>query len=301
MRRLTHRTTLEILEQKRLLAGDLVRFDTKDDTAAEVRFGDDDGFELVAARRDRSSDDNSDDRDDSDDSSRDDASETLYVAALQGPGPGHGKVEYEVDTDDSPEIEFELEVEDAVPGSSHVVTVDGVTIGTLQINSFGRGEWKLTSRVDDADEQPLPANFPALQAGSVITVGSILQGELRQRLIAGDMNDDNQLDADDVDSLFAAMRDDRRNDDDRYDIDRNGVLNQSDIARYVQLAFDSVIGDTNLDGVFNSSDLIAIFQLGHYEDEIRGNSGWSSGDWNGDGDCDSSDLVFAFQQGGYRA
>ena len=57
--------------------------------------------------------------------------------------------------------------------------------------------------------------------------------------------------------------------------------------------------DVNDDGVFNSSDLIVIFQAGEYEDGIFGNSTFEEGDWNGDGDFDSSDLVLAFQRDSY--
>lgn len=59
------------------------------------------------------------------------------------------------------------------------------------------------------------------------------------------------------------------------------------------------IGDANGDNVFDSSDLVLVFQAGEYEDAIRRNSIFSTGDWNGDGDFDSSDLVIAFQEGAY--
>jgi hypothetical protein len=58
-----------------------------------------------------------------------------------------------------------------------------------------------------------------------------------------------------------------------------------------------VIGDANDDGVFNSSDLVQVFQAGEYEDRILRNSSYEEGDWNGDGEFDSSDLVVAFQTG----
>lgn len=58
-------------------------------------------------------------------------------------------------------------------------------------------------------------------------------------------------------------------------------------------------GDSNGDGVFNSSDLIIVFQAAEYEDDIPGNSTFEEGDWNGDGDFNTSDLVFVFQIGHY--
>ena len=58
-------------------------------------------------------------------------------------------------------------------------------------------------------------------------------------------------------------------------------------------------GDSNGDGQFNSSDLVAAFQAGEYEDDISGNSTWAEGDWNDDGDFTTSDLVAAFRHGAY--
>ena len=59
-------------------------------------------------------------------------------------------------------------------------------------------------------------------------------------------------------------------------------------------------GDSNLDGEFNSSDLVTVFAAGEYEDGIAENSYWTEGDWNSDGDFDSSDLVIAFRDGRYE-
>ena len=59
-------------------------------------------------------------------------------------------------------------------------------------------------------------------------------------------------------------------------------------------------GDANHDGVFNSRDLIAVFEAGEYEDGIAENSYWTEGDWNSDGDFDSSDLVVALAAGTYE-
>ncbi|MCA9213150.1 MAG: VCBS repeat-containing protein [Planctomycetales bacterium] len=59
------------------------------------------------------------------------------------------------------------------------------------------------------------------------------------------------------------------------------------------------IGDANGDGRFDSSDLVAVFQAGKYNDKIAGNTSFTEGDWNNDGDFDSADLVLAFQSGLY--
>lgn len=59
------------------------------------------------------------------------------------------------------------------------------------------------------------------------------------------------------------------------------------------------LGDANHDGRFDSSDLVAVFQTGRYEDTVRGNATFEMGDWNADAAFNSSDLVAAFQAGNY--
>ena len=58
-------------------------------------------------------------------------------------------------------------------------------------------------------------------------------------------------------------------------------------------------GDANLDGRFDSADLIQVLQQGEYEDTQTENSGWSEGDWNGDGEFNTADLMLVLQLGHY--
>ena len=60
------------------------------------------------------------------------------------------------------------------------------------------------------------------------------------------------------------------------------------------------IGDSNLDGQFDSSDFVAVFTAGEFEDGLPLNSTWQTGDWNSDGEFDSSDFVTAFIAGGFE-
>ena len=59
-----------------------------------------------------------------------------------------------------------------------------------------------------------------------------------------------------------------------------------------------VVGDSNGDGVFNSSDLIIVFSAGLYEED--GIAGWQAGDWNCDGKFNSTDLIAVFTDGSYE-
>ncbi len=59
-------------------------------------------------------------------------------------------------------------------------------------------------------------------------------------------------------------------------------------------------GDANLDGKFDSSDLVKVLTIGEYEDGVPANSTWTEGDWNGDREFNSSDFVYALQNGSYE-
>ncbi|MCA9218656.1 MAG: hypothetical protein KDB27_36555, partial [Planctomycetales bacterium] len=78
-----------------------------------------------------------------------------------------------------------------------------------------------------------------------------------------------------------------------------GAVGFSDLRFLVKHLIGTSFGDSNLDLVFDSSDLLAVFQVAEYEDDIQGNSTWADGDWDGDGDFGTSDLVLAFQDAGF--
>jgi hypothetical protein len=114
----------------------------------------------------------------------------------------------------------------------------------------------------------------------------------------GDYNDDGQVDVSDVDLLSSAIRSASLNL--RFDINGSGGADLGDLAQMIHEVFGTWFGDANLDGLFDTSDLVTTFQAGQYEDAATRNSTWSTGDWNADGDFTSSDLVKAFQDGGYE-
>ena len=116
--------------------------------------------------------------------------------------------------------------------------------------------------------------------------------------LPGDFNGDSAFTVEDIDQLTAAIATD--DDDPRFDLNHDGVVNPFDLQTWVAEIKSTWIGDANLDGRFDSVDFVQVFQSGDYEDGIAMNSGWAEGDWNGDGDFDTSDLVFAFQDGGYE-
>ncbi|MCA9213776.1 MAG: hypothetical protein KDB27_11960, partial [Planctomycetales bacterium] len=112
-----------------------------------------------------------------------------------------------------------------------------------------------------------------------------------------DANGDGTVDDADIDIVAGAMNglEGGRG----FDFTNDGVTDRDDIDHLVNEVLHSVYGDSNLDGVFDSSDLVKVFQAAEYEDGIDGNSTWAEGDWNGDGDFNTQDLVFVFQKAQY--
>ena len=117
--------------------------------------------------------------------------------------------------------------------------------------------------------------------------------------VSGDLNGDGIVNVIDVDRICQAVR--AGDVDPVFDLDSNGLVDHADQMYLVQSVLRTSPGDANLDGFFDSRDIVAVFIAGEYSDGVDGNSGWSDGDWNCDGDFTSEDIVLAFQYGGYVA
>jgi hypothetical protein len=116
--------------------------------------------------------------------------------------------------------------------------------------------------------------------------------------VPGDFDGNGLVTANDIDLLNERLR--LHDNDLAFDLDGDAIVAESDRDLLVQSILGTLYGDSNLDGRFNSSDLVTVFAEGQYEDDVDGNSGWIAGDWNGDGDFTTSDLVFVFGRGGYE-
>ena len=79
----------------------------------------------------------------------------------------------------------------------------------------------------------------------------------------------------------------------RFDLTSDGELDLDDLARLIQDVLGTNYGDANLDGIFDSKDLLQITETGHYEDDVVGNSTWADGDWNCDAEFTTDDIVLA--------
>jgi hypothetical protein len=114
--------------------------------------------------------------------------------------------------------------------------------------------------------------------------------------VPGDFDGSGSLDAPDIDDLTAQSAGGTNNL--AYDLNSDTLVNSSDVDVWIKDLFNSWIGDADLDGQFNSSDLVQVLASGTYEVDTA--AVWSTGDFNGDGRTDSSDLVSALSDGGYE-
>ncbi|MEZ6117493.1 MAG: hypothetical protein R3C28_13105 [Pirellulaceae bacterium] len=106
----------------------------------------------------------------------------------------------------------------------------------------------------------------------------------------GDFDNDQRLTAVDIGLLSLVEKGQH---DLRFDVNGDGAVGAAgslDLYYFVVsqgLSEYMEYGDSDLNGWFDSSDLILVFQAGEYEDGVNGNSSWSTGDWDGDGEFDS--------------
>jgi hypothetical protein len=124
-----------------------------------------------------------------------------------------------------------------------------------------------------------------------------LRGQSGGGGVAGDYNSNGSLDAADIDTLAGAIR--AGSTDTRYDVNGDASINSADHSAWVKTLKKTWFGDANLDGLFSSSDFVAVFTDGKFE--TGQDAGWAQGDWNGSGKFDSGDFVTAFQDGGFEA
>ena len=131
-----------------------------------------------------------------------------------------------------------------------------------------------------ANNYRLDPNSPAIDAGDP-TAGPDPDGTRiemgyfsyeQQLSLVGDLNHDGIVDAEDIDLLALAIRQGMTAP--QFDLNDNGLVNDSDFQYLIQEILQTTAGDANLDGFFNSTDMVEVFQSGEYEDDLEGNSGW---------------------------
>lgn len=112
---------------------------------------------------------------------------------------------------------------------------------------------------------------------------------------SADFSGDDRVDTDDIDLLCHAIGQPRI----EFDLNADGIVSLADLTYLIESVLGTKLGDTNLDGRFESIDLVELFLVGEYEDDVDRNSTWADGDRNCDGEFTSEDIVAVFHAGGY--
>ncbi|MCA9215329.1 MAG: right-handed parallel beta-helix repeat-containing protein, partial [Planctomycetales bacterium] len=118
--------------------------------------------------------------------------------------------------------------------------------------------------------------------------------------LPGDVTGNGRIDAADIDAINMSIRTDGEYQN-AYDLNEDKQVDRHDVDFLISNILDTSAGDADLDGRFDSTDFVVVFQAGEYEDAEVGNSTWAEGDWNGDGDFTTVDLVLAFQAATYES
>jgi hypothetical protein len=193
-----------------------------------------------------------------------------------------------------------LPLTDLTPGTDAYFSIDG---GVTSLGEFATGEnfgdgwqaghWRLgTGGIMDAN---LPDgaihNLTRLDVQALDVIGWDVSPAF-----FGDFDGDGALTAADIYALSAAVR--AGDHPTRFDLNLDQRVDDADRAVWVKELKRTYFGDANLDGQFNSGDLVAVFIIGKYESGMSAE--WQDGDWNGDGQFNSRDFVVAFTDGGYE-
>ena len=127
---------------------------------------------------------------------------------------------------------------------------------TLDTTGMYHGSWDLllSGVLPHAElNGPYNTNFAGMPA-------DIENGRVTIVVSIGDYNGNGYLDAQDVDQLAEAIR--VGSDDPRFDVTEDGAVNGLDHRYWVGSVARTYLGDANLDGEFNSSDMVQVFASG---------------------------------------
>ena len=177
---------------------------------------------------------------------------------------------------------------DGIQGAGIVYLVDGLTGNTLleipnpepEQGAFGTN---ITVMGDKLLISKIFADLPGVPDAGVVYVFDVNQSP-------ADFDRDFDVDVDDVDALVNEIV--AGNDNGLFDLTGDGILNEQDLEQWLATAAEEnglaapyLLGDANLDGTVNASDLNALGQ-----NWLGNPSAWQRGDFTADGTVDANDL-----------
>ena len=206
-----------------------------------------------------------------------------------------------------------LRFDDLDPGSYDVTVFEGRVTDGFQEGKIWVGDEEGSGEPDDANTGNFALSADDFQTVNVtVNAGDSLfyrhledgTGGISGMIIQsaaplaapGDFNRNGELDGGDIDLLTVASA--SAGNPSEFDLNSDSLVNQQDVNVWIRDLFNSWVGDANLDGEFNSADLVSVFSDGRFETDDL--AAWTEGDWNGDGRFGSADFVAAFTDGGYE-
>jgi hypothetical protein len=171
-----------------------------------------------------------------------------------------------------------------------------LTIGNFNPN-VGGPRYESGPRADTCASRVLRGLVDDLRMyEGVLTLDQIHAAQMPDTGTPGDFDNNGTLDLADIDQLTRESASGGNNL--VYDLTGDGNVNGEDVSFWAIDLKQTWMGDADLNGEFNSSDLVTVLASGTYENETE--SAWSSGDFSGDGRTNSNDLVVALSDGGYE-
>lgn len=174
-----------------------------------------------------------------------------------------------------------------------ILDVDGVTFLVTATGDIQQGE---SFQIISASQIVGTPNIVSSDPGQTWTFNPATGRITFGAGLVGDYNGNGVLDAADLDLQADAMV--AGNNPAEFDLTGDGVVDIADREQWVNVLKNTYVGDSNLDGEFNSRDFVEVFTAGKYETGDAAT--WLEGDWNGDKVFNSSDFVAAFTGGGYE-
>ena len=205
--------------------------------------------------------------------------------------------------------QLQIRIWNADVGSGQIDVIGG-TITSVDELAPAIGEVK-RGTVIDAVEMPSSGRILGDYVSGMISAGNlrldawrvgaeyVKPAEFKPIDVIGDFTGDRTVNELDIERLGVEINSETPNL--QFDLNRDRKVDRADLAQLIDDVMGSTIGDSNLDGRFDSGDFVQVFKAGKYEDGIPNNATWAEGDWNQDGDFDSGDMVFAFTHGKYAA
>ena len=178
----------------------------------------------------------------------------------------------------------------------HVAFLNYIEMGDYNIDVVGMEDGHYGLSFAWRSESGSTSNF---EVEGTITAGEVVSYVVTIEEpddVLGDHNGNGHLDAGDLNLQAEAMLSGSHPAE--FDLTGDTLVDAADRLMWLHDLKGAFVGDSDLDGEFNTLDFVEVFQDGLYETGQP--TGWAEGDWDGNLLFDTLDFVAAFTDGGYE-